>query len=1234
MHLLAAQPGTVSEGEEAIDLAQTPADVMVLSAADSEIALLANQFSKREAAFSLRLANLMQLKHPMSVDLYLEQSFSKAKLIIARVLGGCSYWTYLVDELSSFARKNNVKLVLLPGDDKPEKALRVASTLADENYEAIWGYFNQSGPENTALLFDFIACLLGKKTQWPPLAKPLLKVGFYWPDIARPTLSEIEGKWGKKQPVALIPFYRSLLEGGNHKPIDALIKELALKGLNALPVFLPSLKDDFARSFLKDIMSQKAIDIILNTTGFATSSYDGSMTDNPFKQADCPVLQVVLASSSMKAWEEDVQGLSSRDLAMHVVLPELDGRVMSRAISFKSAGRFDEKTETTLITYEAVKDRVHYVADLAKNWCRLRAKSCDKRKIAIVLANYPNRDGRLGNGVGYDTPESTVEILKALKKQGYQVTDFPENGTDLMQLFLKGTTNAKTFISEEASLSLSNYRKAFENLPERVQKEVTARWGEPQKDPFFIKGSFHLAVKCFGSIIVGIQPARGYNIDPKESYHDPGLVPPHGYFAFYIWLKQHFRADAIIHNGKHGNHEWLPGKALALSKNCYPEAVMGPIPNIYPFIVNDPGEGTQAKRRTSAIIIDHLTPPLTRAETYGPLKDLEVLVDEYYLASGLDPRRLTLLRRQILDLMADEKLDLDAGISKNDNEDEALMKLDAYLCDLKEAQIRDGLHILGKAPTGNEERDLLVALTRVPRSLGKGQDQSLIRAMAQDFGFTFDPLDCDMTEKWQADKPEILQNTTKVPWRSYGDSVERLELLAQKLVAKEAFPEGMNRTQEVLQAIETAIRPSLKKSGQNEIDNLLKSVSGCFVEAGSSGAPTRGRLDVLPTGRNFFSLDNRTVPTPSAWALGEKSATLLIQRYFQDNGRWPKNLGLSAWGTSNMRTGGDDIAQALALLGVKPKWDAASMRVTGFEILPLALLGRPRVDVTLRVSGFFRDAFPTQMALFDKAVQAVSHMDEEAEENPVAQCRREIISQAVNTNHDTRLKRVFGSKPGAYGAGLQALIDEKIWEEKDDLGKAYIEWGGYAYGEKSKGEEAHEDFKTRLKSFDAIIHNQDNREHDVLDSDDYYQFEGGMSAAVEHLSGRLVQIYHNDHSRPERPVIRTLDEEISRVMRSRLVNPKWIKGVMRHGYKGAFEMAASLDYLFAFAATTGAIKNHHFDLAYEAFIEDQEVFGFLKENNKPALKEMVDRFEEAINRNLWVPKRNSVHDSLKKMREI
>jgi cobaltochelatase CobN len=1249
LHLLAAQPGAIQDGSEAVDLGQTPGDVVVLSAADTELAMLADARAGLPAdGFpNLRLANLMQLGHNMSVDLYCEEIVAKARLVVVRLLGGRGYWPYGVEQLAETCRKQSIPLALLPGDDQPDAELAELSTLAPEAQHRLWQYCVHGGPENARDFLNFAASLIGYDAEWLE-PRPLVRAGLHWPGAANTDLARVRANWVEGRPVAALVFYRALVQAGNLWAVEAMIEGLAKEGINALPVFVASLKDPVAAATLEELLAEAPPDVILNATGFAFSAPGKARSRGPYDcapegDAGPPVLQVVFSGGNEEAWRDGTRGLSARDIAMNVALPEVDGRVLTRAVSFKGLARRDPLTETDIVRYEPVPDRVQFVARLAKAWAVLGRTPADERRVALVLANYPNRDGRLGNGVGLDTPAGAVELLRAFEREGYRLRDIPADGDALIARVLAGPTNdfkrlAGRDIAE--TLSLAEYQMFLGELPQTLVAAVTERWGAPESDPFYMEGEVDcgwFAVPAFrlGNVAVALQPARGYNIDPKETYHDPDLVPPHNYLAFHAWLRHEFRAHAVVHFGKHGNLEWLPGKALALSEECFPEAALGPLPNVYPFIVNDPGEGTQAKRRTSAVIVDHLTPPLTRAESYGPLKDLEQLVDEYYEAAGVDPRRLKVLRRDILDLCRVTGLDSDCGIIDADDEEAALGKLDNYLCDLKEMQIRDGLHVFGKTPEGRLLDDLLVALVRVPRGAGDAGDASLHRALADDLKLGFDPLDCDMAAAWDGPRPDVLKGLSDDPWRSAGDSVERLEALAVKLVSGELTASAdWAAAWTVLENLDAIIRPAVEASGAAEIEGALIALSGKFLEPGTSGAPTRGRPDVLPTGRNFYSVDTRTVPTPAAWQLGWKSAALLVERHMQEHGAWPRHVALSAWGTSNMRTGGDDIAQALALMGVQPTWDTASRRVTGFEVMPASVLGRPRVDVTLRVSGFFRDAFPALIDLFDSAARAVAAVEELDEVNPAAErIRRETEAlMADGLDEETARQRagyrVFGSMPGAYGAGLQALIDEKGWETDADLARAYVAWGGYAYGAGAEGKAEHGLFETRLKSVEAVIQNQDNREHDILDSDDYYQFEGGMTAAVRHLSGAQPATYHMDHSRPETPRARTLDEEVARVVRARVVNPKWIEGVMRHGYKGAFEMAATVDYLFAFAATARCVRDHHFDAVFDAYLEDDQVRDFLENHNPAALREMAARLKEAQERGLWRPRRNSSTDLL------
>lgn len=1232
MHLLSATPGTISNGDEAIDLEQSPGDIVILSAADSELAC----FSTAAAELGphgpkIRLANLLQLKHPYSVDLYLEKILSKARFIGVILLGGKSYWPYGIDEIAQLARERNIKFAALANGQEEDPSLTKASTVSEAMLLQLRDYMLQGGVANAAGFLKTAATLAGIPCGEADAPLPIADAGLYLPGIARPTLNQLKDQWIPGQPVALVLFYRALMLAGTLSAIDEMIQSLKDQGLNVIPAYIRALRAPFAMDWLTATIHQISPDIIINTTAFAASSVASGdkRTPSVLEHADCPILQAVFAGMDEDAWQQSPRGLGPRDMAMNIALPEVDGRIFTRAIAFKAAERFDENTECSIVVPQIAPDRMAFVAKLASNWAKLRTLPADQRNIALVLANYPNRDGRIGNGVGLDTPASAAAIIQAMQEQGYKTGSAPIDSAELMQLMTSGTTNDLSSLKRSSNtvrLELNLYHKQFAQLPSPARTAILDRWGPATSDPFVDDGAFHLPVHHFDRLVVAVQPARGYNIDPKASYHDPDLVPPHAYLAFHIWLDTIFNVHAVVHVGKHGNLEWLPGKAVSLSANCFPEICAGPIPQIYPFIVNDPGEGTQAKRRIGACIIDHLTPPLTRAESYGPLKQLEALVDEYYLAAGMDPRRLERLKRDIIELAQREGLDKDAGALSDD--DEALAAIDNYLCELKEMQIRDGLHIFTKTPDGRLRRDLIIALARTPRGYENPSEGSFLRALAHDLNLAFDPLDCQMGAPWTDPKPTILQGLLDDPWRTHGDTIERLEILAAHIVDGEmACPGALSSA--VMEDITQKLAPAVDACGSAERNALLDAIAGKFVLPGPSGAPTRGRPDVLPTGRNFYSVDTRSVPTAVAWSLGQRSAELLVEDFLQREGDYPRHMAVSAWGTANMRTGGDDIAQALALMGVRPKWEWTSGRVIGFEIRPLAELRRPRVDVTFRVSGFFRDAFPEQIDLIDSAARAIMALEESETDNPAAARHRAEIAEMIAQGADPQSAyqragtRIFGSKPGAYGAGLQAMIDERLWEKREDLGRIYLDWGGYAYGGGMEGDAEHGLFAKRLAMTEAVIQNQDNREHDLLDSDDYYQFEGGIAAAVETLSGKAPLAYHNDMSRPERPVIRTLEDEIGRVVRARLVNPKWIAGVMRHGYKGAFEIAASVDYLFAFAATTGAVKDHHFDAVYAAFIEDDDVRAFMQNANPAALRETAHRLTEALERGLWKPRSNS-----------
>ncbi|MEM9273053.1 MAG: cobaltochelatase subunit CobN [Cyanobacteria bacterium P01_F01_bin.143] len=1234
MHKIAATPGGWSQDTEGvIFIEQNPAPIVFLTAADNEIQTLARSLTYLPRNFpQIRVANLLQLQQQLSIDTYADTVLIKAEIIILRLLGGRAYWAYGLERVKEVVEQTNGSLLVLPGDDQADPDLSSHSTTSLSIVNKLWNYFIEGGVKNYVYGFKFIADTCLNTNYNPPQPKVVPRLGIGFAEVANNN-SEIERAKTQIQAVDLVNnqekkldklgnkrvgiiFYRSHYLAGNISPIQALSVALLSRNITAIPIFISSLREPELQAQLLAIVQEYRIEVLLNTTSFSVAKVGNGTAIKFWQQLNIPVLQVILSSSTKQQWESSSMGLTPKDVAMNIALPEVDGRIITRAISFKTIKQHVDFLETDVVVYEARRDRVDFVADLAANWLKLKNTKVADKKVALILANYPNKDGRLANGVGLDTPASCIEILQALQKAGYTVSDIPETGDDLIKLLTTGVTNdleSQELRQVYQSLVIEEYQQYFATLPKKIQQDILNRWGNInvetcRRHVSTITQSLVISGIQLGNIFIGIQPSRGYDRDPSLNYHAPDLEPTHDYLAYYYWLREKFQAQAIIHLGKHGNLEWLPGKSLALSNSCYPEVALQTMPNIYPFIVNDPGEGSQAKRRSQAVIIDHLTPPLTRAELYGGLEKLEALIDEYYEAVTLDPGRLDTIRDRIDKLVKQENLDRELGIT-TESITEFLNIADGYLCELKEAQIRDGLHILGKCPEGRQLRDLIIAIARFSNI----DEPGLTDAIAQDLGW-------EGEIGRQGDKGE--QIAAEIIDQLLADNSFTLDAIA--------FPQ----TTKKLNWIKNTLLPSLQQTDQ-EIINLLRALDGEYIPSGTSGAPTRGRPEVLPTGRNFYSVDIRAIPTETAWEVGSKAAETLIERYTQENGEYPQTLAISIWGTSTMRTGGDDIAQVMALMGVRPVWDGLSRRVVDFEILHESVLNRPRVDVTVRVSGFFRDSFPNILNLLNKVTQAVADLPESAEVNPLAE------RVAIETNYwqeqglDVTMAqqrasyRIFGSKPGAYGAGLQGLIEAQNWQSDEDLARAYMNWSSYAYDAQGKGHSAPESFQTRLKELQIVLQNQDNREHDLLDSDDYYQFQGGLTAAVRSLTGKNPEVYFGDNSLPSNPKVRKLSEEVARVYRSRVINPKWIQGVMRHGYKGAFEMAATVDYLFAYDATTKVVNDYMYQGVAEAYVLDDEVQRFVRDKNPWALRDMAERLLEASQRGMWQEVSDEMLDDLR-----
>ncbi|MGL5058725.1 MAG: cobaltochelatase subunit CobN, partial [Microcoleus sp.] len=1117
MHKIAATPGGWNpQTSGVIFIQQNPAPIVFISAADTDILTLAAAAAKMPFDFpKIRAVNLLQLQQELTIDTYAEEVLEKAEVIILRLLGGRSYWSYGLEVLREMVQKTQASLILMPGDDSPDPDLMSHSTVSLSVVNRLWRYFTEGGVQNFVNALKFAADTCLKTTFNPPLPQTVSRVGIYdWNGISgacfetlqpnsdppkfplrrgtltppkspseretltppkspseretlMPPKSAAEGEtlttsypplhkggWGGAPALPTLAkvgilFYRAHYLSGNLAPIDSLCQALSERNLIPVPVFISSLREPDLQVELLEYFQPKnsePIQLLINTTSFAVSGFNSQESEtNSLQSLDIPILQAIFSGGSIEQWQTELQGLSPRDVAMNVALPEVDGKIITRAVSFKAVQTWNSELETDVVGYVAAVDRIQFVADLVANWVRLKQTPAADRRIAIILANYPTRNARLANGVGLDTPASCVEILKALQQAGYQIDRIPNSGTELIEMLISGVTNdpeGRELQPINQSLDLAEYQEYFATLPSQVQEGICNRWGVAvgeRRTEVLTTNLFPIPGIQFGNVFVGIQPSRGYEIDPSLNYHAPDLEPTHNYLAYYYWLRQKFGTQAIIHAGKHGNLEWLPGKSIALSNTCYPEVALGAMPNFYPFIVNDPGEGSQAKRRSQAVIIDHLTPPMTRAELYGPLQQLEALIDEYCEAQSLDPSRLPAIRDRIINLTKQENLDKDLGIEFKKSEfTEFITRSDGYLCELKESQIRDGLHVFGQCPEGRQLRDLIIAIARHPSPTRSG----LTRALAEDLNLDFDPLTtannltAELEQKAAELVDNLLQNIRVHPRSSATSAVANIQT--------------GQATQQELNWIENNLLPSLLQTNR-EITNLLRGLDGRHIPSGASGAPTRGRPDVLPTGRNFYSVDIRAIPTETAWRVGKIAAETLIERYTQENGEYPKTLGLSVWGTSTMRTGGDDIAEALALIGVQPIWDGPSRRVVDFEILPISVLGRPRVDVTLRISGFFRDAFFNLIDLFDSAVKAVANLDETPENNPLAaQVKQEILDWELAglSREEAQGRsqfRVFGSKPGAYGAGLQGIIESQNWNDDADLATAYINWSSYAY---------------------------------------------------------------------------------------------------------------------------------------------------------------------------------------------
>jgi cobaltochelatase CobN len=1144
--------------------------ILFLSNADTELLCLrmvAEGLADRLG--SLRAANPAQLDRLPSLE--------NIDLVAVRLLGGRRAWERF-DELRDACTRLGVPLLAFGGEAWLDRELAEASSAPLPTVIAAFDYLVQGGPTNLEHFLRYVSDrVLGTTHGYGP-ASVVPECGIFG-----------ERATHAGRPTIAVLFYRAHFSAGNTRFVDELCDAIDAAGANALALYSYSLRsrDDAAHPAI-ELLQGAGVDAVITTVLAAGAMAESLDCWDPgaLAQLDVPVIQAICATTDAATWAAAPLGLSPVDVAMSVAIPEFDGRVISVPFSFKEQVDDGDGLGTSVSAYRTVADRVARVAGLAVAMGRLRAIAPSERRVALVLSAYPTKRSRLGNAVGLDTPASVLELLEAMLDAGYAVEPFAGTGDELMAELADGLVYGEAAAPPSSAvgrLAVERYREWFSGLPDATRREVEAHWGPVpgtvsvalDEDPSFV-----FSGRSFGNVVLAVQPPRGFGENPVAVYHSPDLPPTHHYLAFYRWLAEGFGADAVVHVGKHGTLEWLPGKGVGLSSECFPDAALGDLPLVYPFVVNDPGEGTQAKRRTHAVVVDHLVPPLTR----------------HAQLLALDPSKLPTIRAQVWDALVAAEIHRDLGLGATPGGggfedpafDDVLIDVDGYLCELKDAQIRGGLHVLGQPPVGLAELDMVAAITRLPQgAVGSLRDEV---TGALDLGAP-DSLSRRDTDALEAECLRRLELCQRHGW-DYAAAVFA----------------GAPDT-DVLRWVCDRLVPALHATS-DETRAVLRALDGRFIAPGPSGAPSRGMANVLPTGRNFYALDPRAVPSRLAWDVGWQLADRVLERHLAEEGRYPSSVGLVVWGTSAMRTGGDDIAEALALLGVRPVWAEGSGRVDGLEIIPGAELGRPRVDVTLRVSGFFRDAFPHVLDLLDRAVRLAAAADEAAD-NPVARAGADE-------------PRVFGPRPGAYGSGILALLESGEWEDDHDLASVYVAWGGWAYGAGGAARPAEEVFAQRLARIEVAIKNQDNREHDIFDSDDYLQDHGGMVAAVRALSGRQPKAWFGDSANPSRPRVRSLAEEAARVVRTRVLNPKWLEAMERHGYKGAFEMAATVDYLFGYDATADVLEDWMYERVTETYVGDAARRKFFAESNPWALRAIAERLLEAVERGLWSPSAEAV----------
>lgn len=1176
------------------------------------------------------------------------------------------------------------------------------TSVSEAERERAYEYLDRGGTANVANLVRFLADEYGEESMEYDDPVSLPTEGVYHPDHPGASYEELRATLDPATPTIGVWFYESHWTHENTRYVDALVRAIEAQGVDALPIFCNPATDTEEQADAERVTDEwliengePIVDAICSSFMFSLSMDErGRSADEEGKNADdvfldrlsVPVIQTITTMRSRSRYESSDTGVMGFELALSVALPEFDGNVITHPISGKERTEDEGGIGSVPKQHFPIEERVEHAASLAVNWAELRHTPNDKKRVAVVLHNYPPSDDGIGTAFGLDSPESTVNLLSELAGRGYDLGEArsasertsgrsprddgrtPEDGQELIDALTAQLTLDDRWVAPEDVRDLSvdvvstgQYREWFAEADERFRENVIEEWGDAPEKPFAIPGVE------FGNVLVTVQPPRGFGMDPSKVYHDSDLQPPHDYYAFYAWLREEFAADAVVHLGTHGSLEWLPGKTVGLNGESAPDALVGDLPNIYPYIVNNPGEGTQAKRRSYAAIIDYLTPVMANAGTYDEIGELEELASQYREAGMEDARADDgeglegQIRAKVdaLDLAVelgisgeiDERADVrgpdEAGSTLAEGEvsgenlgiEELVERIHEYLTDVKTTQIRLGLHTMGEPPEGERLIEYLVALTRLENPGSPSLRESVAGVLGVDYETMLDSPgkyneSLGMTYAEAADEvyETSLELVEVLAGRGFdlpaseheanADDEMNMNLLVvglKTLGSARAKSGAHDRLREVLDYICKEAAPRVR-GARKEISRTANALDGEYIPPGGSGAPTRGGVDLLPTGRNFYTLDPRKVPAKSAWQVGTEVADGVVERHHEEEGEYPEEIGVVAWGTPTVRTRGETIAQVLALMGVKPTWTDAG-RVEDVEAIPLEALGRPRIDVTTRVSGLFRDAFPAAASVIHDAVGCVVNLDEPYEMNYVKKHVEEEIEKlaeaGVEEPESVAKHRVFTTRPGGYGAGTNKAVDEGNWDDRTDLADVYVQWGGYAMGKRGKVSEAHDSFERRLSGVEATVKIEDTMEQDEFDSSDWYAFHGGFITAVTEVAGKEPASYVGDSSDPSKVEIYTNEEKVRKAMRARVLNPQWLDSMEEHGYKGAGDLSQTVDVTLGWDATTGVISDHLWEEVAAKFAFDEERQEWMRKVNPWALDSITDTLLEAIDRELW-----------------